>query len=65
VPAPWAISAFSNEINVIQHDKFNNKPAQAYCNYKPVKGLEKLKQVVTLDGVWPMHQKGNFRPISI
>ena len=59
VPAPWAISAFSNEINVIQHDKFNNKPARHIVITNPER-TGKLKQVVTLDGVWLCTKKEIF-----
>ena len=59
VPSPWAVSAISNEINIVQHDKFNKKPARHIVISNPEK-TGTLKQVVTLDGVWLCTKKEVF-----
>ena len=59
VPAPWAISVYSNEINIVQHDKLNKKPARHIVVTNPER-TGKIKQVVTLDGVWLCTRKEVF-----
>jgi hypothetical protein len=59
VPSPWAVSVYSNEINIVQHDKFGKKSPRHIVLTNPER-MGKLKQVVALDGVWLCTKKEVF-----
>jgi hypothetical protein len=59
-PSSWSIPVISNEINLWQHYKFNERlPERILCTNGAFEGNK--KKVVTLDGVWLCTKKEVFQ----
>jgi Glycosyltransferase like family len=59
VPSSWSMAAISNEINIIQHYKFNSAPVKQVVVTNPATEGN-IKRVVTIDGVWLCTKKEIF-----